>query len=172
VGFGEIEGPFYPTWLDYMSARIGEYHRDIHAERHRETVSAYVMGVIDRSFERMPEILAGANREASLVHSDYNLWNVLFDPATYRVTGIIDPIDAGWNDREIDLFHLPNCRPDVGLLERYLERAEVNGTFPMRHTFYRFWDDIKHYLRVGWYEEGHFRRWADALQDHMHRQGL
>ena len=171
-GYGDIGGPFYPTWLGCLSARVGTYQDRVHADRHRDTVSPYVMGVIDRSAERLPEILAGADGRASLVHSDYNLWNVLYDPRTFQVTGVIDPIDAEWNDPEIDLFHLPNCRPDVGLLERYLERVKVSEGFSLRYAFYRFWDDVKHYLRMGWYEEKRFRTYARALEEEMIAHGL
>ena len=62
-GFGEIGGPFYASWLECLSARAGAYRSQIHADTHRDTVSPYVMEVIDRSFERLPEILA-----LSLIH--------------------------------------------------------------------------------------------------------
>lgn len=166
-GFGEIGGPFYPTWLDFFGRRIAAYREQIRAPAHRATVSPYVMSVIERSFDRMPQILSRASGEAVLVHGDYNLWNVMVDPDTYQVTGIIDPIDAGWGDWEIDLFHLPNCRPEVGLLERYLQQVQVDGAFSVRYAFYRFWDDVKHYLRMGWYQEDRFRGYARALEAEM-----
>jgi aminoglycoside phosphotransferase (APT) family kinase protein len=169
AGFGPIEGPFHETWLDFLGARIGAYQQAVHAPQHAGTVSAYVLRVIDRSFERRAEILAHCSAVASLIHGDYNLWNVMADPDTFEVTGVIDPIDGGWGDPEIDLFHLPNCRPDVGVLERYLDKVAVRQGFALRYAFYRFWDDVKHYLRVGWYEEGRFRGYAETLEAEMDR---
>ena len=125
------------------------------------------MGVIDRSFEAFGSIFEGASRRPSLVHSDYNAWNMMVDPKTYELTGVIDPIDAGWSDYEIDLFHLANCRPDLKLLDRYLQEIEVDERFCLRYRFYRFWDDVKHYLRMGWYGEERFRHYARELEQAM-----
>ena len=75
-------------------------------------------------------------------------------------------------DREIDLFHLANCRPELGLLERYLQEIEPDALFQARYMFYRFWDDVKHYVRMGWYEEGRFRRYGDELMAAMREMRL
>jgi aminoglycoside phosphotransferase (APT) family kinase protein len=166
-GFGELEGPFYGTWLGAFGARIARYHRRIHDAPHAAVVSAPVMHAVERSFEAMGAILDRGSRGASLVHSDYNAWNMIVDPETYALSGVIDPIDAGWADPEIDLFHLPNCRPDLGLLERYLTGHDVDDRFWMRFRFYRFWDDVKHYLRMGWYGEERFRHYGQELEAAM-----
>lgn len=168
-GFGELEGPFHRTWTGCLGQRIGLYHAHLQRDRHGTVVSPYVMRIIDRSFEALDDVFSGASRVSSLVHSDYNAWNMRVDPATFELTGIIDPIDAGWSDCEIDLFHLPNCRPELGLLERYLQDTPVDDAFWMRFKFYRFWDDVKHYLRMGWYEEQRFRTFAGELDAAMDR---
>jgi len=167
AGFGELDGPFYGTWLGSFRQRIARYHAHVHGPAHRAVISEPVMHTIDRSFEAMDAILAGASARSSLVHSDYNAWNMMVDPETYALSGVIDPIDAGWSDPEIDLFHLANCRPDLGLLERYLEGVDVDAAFWLRYRFYRFWDDVKHYCRMGWYGEERFRGYADALEEAM-----
>ena len=166
-GFGEFDGPFYPTWRESFGRRIAAYRERIHAEPHEETVSSYVMSVIDRSCEAFAAIFRNGNPLPSLAHSDYNAWNMMADPQTFELTGVIDPIDAGWCDPEIDLFHLSNCRPEIGLLERYLRERGVDESFWMRYRFYRFWDDIKHYLRVGWYDEERFSSYAKELETSM-----
>ncbi|MBN1642236.1 MAG: phosphotransferase [Anaerolineae bacterium] len=167
AGFGELEGPFYGTWVDAYGARIARYHRRAHEEPHRALISAPVMRAIDRSFEAMGAILRGCATRASLVHSDYNAWNMIVDPETYALRGVIDPLDAGWADPEIDLFHLPNCRPELGLLARYLAGSGVDARFWLRFRFYRFWDDVKHYLRMGWYGEERFCRYGQELEAAM-----
>ncbi len=167
LGFGELDGPLYRTWSECFRARVASYHARIHSAALSPAVSEYVMSVIDRSFESMERIFEGASQRSSLVHSDYNAWNMMLDPVTFELTGIIDPIDAGWSDYEIDLFHLPNCRPDFGLLERYLQEIPVDERFWLRYRFYRFWDDVKHYVRMGWYEERRFRDYASELEAAM-----
>ena len=167
AGFGELGGPFHETWRACFGERIARYHERIHRDEHRTVVSEAVMRTIDRSFEAIGSILAGANNSASLVHSDYNAWNMMVDPVTYELTGAIDPLDAGWSDREIDLFHLANCRPELGMLERYLQGQDTDERFWQRTAFYRFWDDVKHYLRMGWYGEERFYGFARELEEAM-----
>jgi aminoglycoside phosphotransferase (APT) family kinase protein len=163
-GFGELKGPFYGTWAECFGKRIALYHEHIHKDKHQAVVSDRVTRIIDRSFGEMERIFQPANGSSSLVHSDYNAWNMMVDPRSYELTGIIDPIDAGWSDREIDLFHLPNSRPDLGLLDRYLREIQVDEFFWLRFKFYRFWDDVKHYLRMGWYDEDRFRGYGQELE--------
>jgi aminoglycoside phosphotransferase (APT) family kinase protein len=170
-GFGELDGPFYETWLEALSVRIGLYHEHIHKEKHKATVSEYVLSIIGRSFEALASIFQQTSQRSSLVHSDYNAWNMMVDPETFTLTGVIDPIDAGWSDPEIDLFHLPNARPDFGLLDRYLQEIQVDESFWARFHFYKFWDDVKHYLRMGWYEEARFRSYAQDLEKAMNGCG-
>ncbi|MBN1876910.1 MAG: phosphotransferase [Anaerolineae bacterium] len=166
-GFGDLEGPFYASWHTCFVARIADYHALIHQEPYCTKISDHVLNMIDRSFEQAEEIFYDVGRQPVLVHSDYNAWNMMVDPTTCTLTGIIDPIDAGWNDYEIDLFHLPNCRPELGLLERYLQEIEADDRFWMRFKFYRFWDDVKHYVRMGWYDDNRFRTYGRALMEAM-----
>ena len=171
-GFGELGGPFTSTWIEHFRARIASYRRRLHQDERRAVVSDHVMRIVERSFENMEGIFQNSSPTSSLVHSDYNAWNMMVDPITSELTGVIDPIDAGWSDFEIDLFHLPNCRPELGLLERYLKEIQVDEGFWLRFKFYRFWDDVKHYVRMGWYEEGRFRRYGDELMAAMREMHL
>ncbi len=166
-GFGELDGVLCPTWTECFGRRIALYHEHIHKDEHQAIVSGHVTAIIDRSFAEMGRIFERANETPSLVHSDYNAWNMLVDPKTFALTGVIDPLDAGWSDSEIDLFHLPNSRPDLKLLERYMREIQVDEAFWMRYKFYRFWDDVKHYLRMGWYNEDRFRNYGQELQAAM-----
>jgi len=93
-GFGPIGGPFYDTWTECFQQQIADYHAAVHQERLAVHVSDFVMGVIDRSFADMAQLFCDSAQTSSLVHSDYNLWNVMADPETYEPTNIIDPIDA------------------------------------------------------------------------------
>jgi len=166
-GFGPLDGPFHSTWAESLGPRITTHRATLDDAHHRSIYSPYVLSIVDRSCEAFDAIFANAGQRPSLVHSDYNAWNMMADPKSFALTGIIDPIDAGWSDPEIDLFHLPNARPDIGLLDRYLQEIEPDAAFWMRFRFYRFWDDIKHYLRMGWYDEERFSTYARELAESM-----
>jgi hypothetical protein len=89
----------------------------------------------------------------------------------FQLTGILDPLDAGWGNYEIDLFHLANGRPELGLLKHYLKQRPATESFWLRYHFYWFWDDVKHYLRMGYYDEKQFRHnarlLAKAMQEYL-----
>jgi aminoglycoside phosphotransferase (APT) family kinase protein len=171
AGFGPLEGPFSGSWLAAYGARVGAWHAQVQAPPHAAVVSPPVRRVLDRSVEAIGAVFGGRRAPAVLVHSDYNAWNLMADPESYALTGVIDPIDAGWADPEIDLFHLPNARPEFGLLERYLEEVAVDARLWLRLRFYRLWDDVKHYLRVGWYQEAYFRQQAELLAAELDQLG-
>jgi aminoglycoside phosphotransferase len=95
--------------------------------------------MIDTSYEAFDHIFAGEPKQSSLVHGDYNLWNVIVDSETLAVRGIIDPFEAGWADREIDLFQLQNANGDrFGLLDNYRSKVTLSDNFLVKNAFYRF----------------------------------
>lgn len=169
AGFGDLDGPFSATWTAAFGTKVRRWRQELCRPKHQVVISDYVFDVIDQSVGLFDNIFAGANSQASLVHSDYNAWNMLVDPDSFQLTGVIDPLDAGWADPEIDLFHLPNCRPELGLLQSYLHGNEMDDAFWLRFYFYRFWDDIKHYLRMGWYQQARFTNYAHGLEEQMQK---
>ncbi|MCB8943967.1 MAG: phosphotransferase [Ardenticatenaceae bacterium] len=166
-GFGPPQGPFQATWANYYGWRIQHHYQQLQQPQHHTVVSDFVQRVAAQSYEALTDILALAPERPSLIHGDYNIWNMLIDPATSQLTAVFDPLDAGWGDYEIDLFHLANGRPDLGLLDHYLQQRPARPGFWLRHHFYWFWDDIKHYLRMGYYEESYFRHKAQRLVEAM-----
>jgi len=145
-GFGDLDGPFFPTWLDFYKPRVDGYYQGIQVELGQPDFPAFLRDVIKRSYTAFDQIFTHSCPRASLVHSDYNVWNYMVDPQTCRATGIIDPLDSCWADPEIDLFHLYNGPgAEMGLLERYFQAVPPDEGFFLRSYFYRFWDDIRHY---------------------------
>lgn len=132
--------------------------------KYKDRVSPYVMAVADKSLEEFDNIFAEPIEKSSLIHSDYNLWNILVDEKSAKLTAVIDPIDAGWADREMDLFHLQNADGDrFGLLEHYKHYAKLSELFDVKNAFYWFWDDIKHMENMGWYNEERFTAFGKKI---------
>jgi fructosamine-3-kinase len=170
-GFGPPNGPFHDTWPSYFGQRISRYHQQLQQEKHGAVVSEYVLRMAVQSYEAFADIFEKAQQRPSLIHGDYNIFNMLVDPTTFQLTGILDPLDAGWGNYEIDLFHLANGRPELGLLKHYLKQRPATESFWLRYHFYWFWDDVKHYLRMGYYDEKQFRHnarlLAKAMQEYL-----
>ncbi len=145
-GFGELHGPFFPTWLDFYRPKVDRYYQEAQAEMGAPGFPDFLREVAERSYTHFDQILSHPCPQSSLIHSDYNVWNYMVDPDTCRVTGIIDPLDSCWADPEIELFHLYNGPgAEMGLLERYFQAVPPDDRFFLRSYFYRFWDDIRHF---------------------------
>ncbi|UCG87986.1 MAG: phosphotransferase [Gemmatimonadota bacterium] len=169
AGFGPLDGPYYGRWADYYIERLVDYHAEIHSETSNELMlTDDVLEVADRSLDRAEEILGHAHGEASLVHSDYHLANLLMDPKTLRLTGAIDPLDAEWADPELDLIHLEWPWGDKQhFLTRYQQRVALPENFPLRFAFYRFWYAMQNLARLPWHDPQEDHRLAEALDQAM-----
>lgn len=67
-------------------------------------------------------------KEASLIHGDLNVMNVMSDKRL-NITAIIDPLECKWADKEFDLFQLRNLTGECfGLYEAY------KGNIPFRKS--------------------------------------
>lgn len=159
-GFGDGNNMF-PDWKSCLRNKLDNWYEDL---KTNEQISKKVMSYVDISFEKFNDIFAETIEKSSLIHSDYNLWNILVDAKTAKITGIIDPLDAGWADKELDLFHLQNADGDrFGLLDYYKNNTAVSELFPVKNAFYWFWDDIKHLINVGWYDEKRFVSFGERM---------
>lgn len=158
-GFGADR---FPDWVSCLQSRLDNHYRIL---RHDFSgrVAPSVLAAAEKSLENLRRIFAEPV-VPSLIHSDYNLWNLLVDPASAAITAVLDPSDAGWADREMDLFQLQNADGDrFSLLERYQNRTVLSELFPVRKIFYWFWDDIRHLENMGWYDEERFTSSARRL---------
>ena len=129
-----------------------------------------MLSMAQRSLDAVEEILGQRQDGAVLLHSDYWLANIMVEPETYRITGVIDPLDAEWGDRELDLILLNvYWGRDLDLLGEYCRRVPTDERFELRQVFYRFWYEIQNYARIRWREEGLNAWLAQRLDDLMRR---
>jgi fructosamine-3-kinase len=128
------------------------------------------MEVADVSFDRAEQILGRREGDAVLVHSDFWLKNILVDPRSYRITGVIDPLDAEWADRELDLIHLElSWGSDMRLIELYKQQIGLHERFPLRYAFYQFWYAMQNFARIGWHDREQDLKLASALREAIGR---
>ncbi|MBE9610564.1 phosphotransferase [Chitinilyticum piscinae] len=108
-------------------------------------------------WDKRDEILAPIDSDpSSLVHDDPHAGNFLFAPDTCQPVAMLDPCDVAYRHREQDLFHFADVRPEWGLLECYADAYLLRDGFAQRRWFFSIWDDVKHSLNRGWYDEAWF----------------
>ncbi|BCL76804.1 hypothetical protein JHS3_25400 [Jeongeupia sp. HS-3] len=106
-----------------------------------------------------------ADDPPAFIHDDGHAGNYLVDPQTWRLVAVIDPAGARFAHRELDLFHLPDARPDLHLLERYLAAIPLAPGWPARLAFFSLWDDVKHAEFTGWRDDAWFERKLTRYQE-------
>jgi fructosamine-3-kinase len=150
-GYGSLDGPFFSRWWDYYGQRVqGTYQAIMHDEQARTYLGSQVLALMDRLLEQGERILdTNPQPRPVLLHGDFCFGNLLFDSQTWRVSGLIDPLDAEWGERELDLVNVINGHiHHFELLNRYREAVDFDARFPLRYWFYQVWKWLFYYVRV------------------------
>ena len=157
-GYGSFDGPFYPRWWDYYGQRVSYTYQAIkNSEEARFYLGQEVLALMDRNFKHGEQILSTSQGQPVLLHGDFCFGNLLFDPHTWRISGLIDPLDAEWGERELDLVNLINGHvKHFELLNRYREAMDPGPCFPLRYWFYQVWKWLFYYVRV----RAPYREWV------------
>ncbi|HZR39870.1 MAG TPA: phosphotransferase [Ktedonobacteraceae bacterium] len=147
-GYGAFDGPFYARWWDYYGQRVrGMYEAIIKDEEARLYLGSEVLALMERTLEYGEAILGTCVGRPVLLHGDFCFGNLLFDGQ--RISGLIDPLDAEWGDRELDLVNIINGHVrHFELLNRYREAVDLGACFPLRYWFYQVWKWLFYYVRV------------------------
>lgn len=151
-GFGEIGGETYADWEACYRARLDDVRAKL--ERSNRPVPPEIREQMEEAYRNLSRVLCEPVKRPSIVHGDLNLWNVLADPDTMRITGVIDPFGCCRADRELELFQLEHATGKrFALLPEYRKRVPLSTYFDIKKDYYHFWDDIKHLALAGQYEE-------------------
>jgi len=159
-GFGSLDGPYHPRWIDFFGLRLEAHLEHVRADARNDNILPLsVRGMAERSFALTEAIIGQIKGQAVLIHSDFWLPNVMVNPANYSITGVIDPLDAEWAHRELDLINLESY-----LLQLYEQRRPLSEGYPFRLAFYEFWYAMQNFARFGWHEEEETIRLAKELE--------
>jgi hypothetical protein len=173
-GYGKIDGPYYPRWVDSYKSLLAKAQDEIHnGPLSKGVLPPAVVETLDLSIEAMESIFGNVPSKPILIHGDIWLPNVLVDPETFRITGILDPIGARWADRELDFA--PMWWPWEGggdyLMKCYTRRVEMPDGFDLRCRFYGFWFRMLAFASIGWdWGEGIVNEAAEfreAMKEHL-----
>lgn len=167
-GCGPLDGPFYKKWWDYHRQRVEAVYAFLRHDPNRSAFDKTVLEMVERSLERGEEIFSDRDDVATLIHGDYSLGNIMFDPTTYQITGLIDPLEAEWGDPVLDAIHLTKSHGDrFRLVERYREVIGGSDRFPLHFWFYQFWTWLYYYALIDIDVKGWLNYCAQELQRAM-----
>lgn len=145
-GFGELDdADFKASWADFYRPRALSIAQKARALHDAGELDAQALRVVDRAMNGFDRIFAQPVAP-SLIHGDYNMWNVMLDERAERATGVIDPFGCCWADPEMDLYQLENANgPEYGLLNLYRRRVALSELFEVKMRFYTLFTELMHF---------------------------
>lgn len=146
-GFGELDADSYVSdWRILYKRKAESIVSKATKLFSRQRISETVMSVVQEAYDQFDEIFYLPILKASLVHGDFNMWNVLLDESTYHVAAIIDPYGCCYGDLEFDLYQLNNANGrEYGLLECYKRKNTLSENYEIKIAFYELFTEIMHY---------------------------
>jgi len=172
-GYGDLNGPPV-SWPEFYEMRVDAIYRELKGRQGADnTLPDGVIPVMDRARAAVPDILRDRDPGAVLVHGDFCLGNLLFNPESFEIEGLIDPLDSCWGDPEFDLVHLTKSNGHLfRLVERYRERRPSDDGFDLRYWTYMFWTWLSYNASINLREDVWYARCAERLTAQMDRYGV
>ncbi len=151
LGFGELNATsFAHDFRLYYKPLAQSITKDADFLYHKQQLSHETLDTVLNAYRRFDDIFYLPIREASLIHGDYNMWNILLDGARQNAVAVIDPCGCGWFDSEYDLYQLDNANGKVfGLLDLYRQKVPLSENFDLKRCFYELFTEIQHFVRAG-----------------------
>ena len=169
-GFGEINGEkYYKTFNEYYKAKavnIFDMAKKLNADGQ---ISDYVLSVARKAVDNFDKVFYLPITQASLIHGDYNMWNIMIDKKKGEVTAIIDPCGCMWADSEYDLYQLNNANgKHLKLFETYAKKKKLSENCHQKMAFYELFTEIEHYYNSGYpVIQKLIKNQADNLNEHL-----
>lgn len=169
-GFGDfVSGNYFERWQDYYKLQIDSLFDSLKSDRPNK-FSKQSFSIAEKLYYSFDDVFCLEVKQNSLIHGDYNLWNLMVDPATNRLAAVIDPFGCSFADRELDLFQLQNSNGnEYRLLENYASKIPLSEIFEIKNAYYRFWDDIKHLVNVGYCDNDSFCKYGNMTLELLNR---
>lgn len=160
-GFGDfVSEQFSSSWEIHYKQQVDSIYEAIQKNKPLR-LSSSSKQIADMLFVSYDKVFQVPVKENSLIHGDYNLWNLIVDPRNNHLIGMIDPMGCCYADKELELFQLENANGNqYDLLHNYSKRVSLSDNFELKKAYYRFWDDMKHLVNVGYCDNKLFKHYG------------
>lgn len=170
AGFGALDAKeFSPSWQTYYFEKAQSILNMAEEMCRNRQLPRETVQTMRRAIERFDTVFSQPIRQASLIHGDYNMWNVLVNKKSCTVTAVIDPCNCMWADSELDLYQLNNANgKHLGLLEAYAKKRPLSENFNAKCAFYELFTEMEHYYHSGHsVDQMRVRKQTDALKKYL-----
>lgn len=166
-GFGEIDADeYYKTFNEYYRKRAACILKMAESLHKDGQLTDYVLDVVKEATQKYDKIFYLPITESSLIHGDYNMWNIMVDKKNCVVTAIIDPCGCMWADSEYDLYQLNHANgKHLNLFEAYAKKKSLSENCREKMAFYELFTEIEHYYNSGYpVRQKNLKKQADNLK--------
>ena len=135
--FGDMENPIYDNWRDYyITEKQTPFLEGLSKLADSGKFSKKTLAFLTEATE-IYNSLPDESEKPVLIHGDLNIMNIMADPKSLELIGIIDPSGSIYTDREYDLFQLRNMWGDAfGLYDTYKQKSNLSKFADFRVAYY------------------------------------
>ncbi len=135
--FGDMKNPLYDNWRDYyITEKQKPFLDGLSKLADSGRFSKKNLNLLKEASEIFNNLPDEAG-EPVLIHGDLNIMNVMADPQSLELIGIIDPSGSIYAHREYDLFQLRNMWGDAfGLYDEYKRKCPLSEYADFRVAYY------------------------------------
>ncbi|MDR2046685.1 MAG: phosphotransferase [Clostridiales bacterium] len=162
--FGEIGGRQFATWKEYLRVIIDEIRLSFKAcQKDNPEIIALYNEIKTIGAELDTVVPDGI--KAALIHGEYNTRNIF--KSKNKITGIVDPLSAGFADREFALHQLDVLNGGkLGLLDLYKSKVKLSENFEKKSAFYKLFLELRHHLSVLSLDEAHILKIKKLIEEY------
>lgn len=147
--FGSLDFPEYDNWLDFYRPFAQDILQTAAELNRKKRLKDSALNVMQTAWKNFDYIFSEPVKEASLIHGDLNVMNVMSDKRL-NITAIIDPLECKWADKEFDLFQLRNLTGECfGLYEAYKRKYPVSEKCDLKCAFYAVYHEVYCLISTG-----------------------
>lgn len=147
--FGDTLDPRFDTWTECYKPFAKEVLDSATELCEKGELPSKIADTMKKAWEKFDVIFEEEVKEASLIHGDLNVVNIMVGKR-HELAGFIDPLNSMYADREYDLFQFYNLTgKSFYLAEVYKQKYGASRRFDDKMAFYGLWNEVYCYIKSG-----------------------
>lgn len=148
--FGNTLSPQFTDWTeDYYRPFAQTILQKAEEMYSAGEISQNIINALRAAWNKFDVIFSEKVTEACLIHGDLNIANIMVGKNN-KITGIIDPLNSMYADREFDLFQLDNLGGKRFFLRKtYIEKYGASKYCDAKCAFYALYQEVYCYIKSG-----------------------
>lgn len=168
--YGSFDSPEYNNWHDYyrpFSEKVILFAED---EARKGNIIPYVANIMRKAFNNYDKVFSEPISKPTLTHGDFWLPNILVDPTSLRVTGVLDPFNVMWADSDYELFALIAGRGNkYKIYDTYKKLHEISDKCDLKLEYYALFSEMYWYSITHHKFDGFLKLKAKLLKKQLRR---